>query len=336
MNPAFDLSNLKTHPIIAVALSVVLVLLPGCAARMAQQEIDTLKEHAIAIQQASEFMRLDRLKRNSKCRGAHETFAKLILAPLETEYRSSGPKLPDSQLQPVLDYIRHASIVQKYMDERKVTAETALTVMGDLVLPPALPPEIDPFNGCFLHLGRRLDKPATYQGGKLADNFIFYWQSRDWREDVQAGLNIWDKLLPPEKRTPFVRFLLDYSLALALTLNERQENSEITLLQAIKAGNAAGQYLFEQAKQYGAQLRDNLIRAKAQDDALLTTVAVGLGAVATAALVVASMDANYRIANAQTAMARAIQLQALQAPAPIQYNYTLPGRYGTQGYIYCR
>ena len=183
-------------------------------------------------------------------------------------------------------------------------------------------------------MGRPLDKPATYQGGKLADNFIFYWQSRDWREDVQAGLKIWDKLLPPEKRTPFIRFLVEYVLALTRTLQERAEKGEITLLQGIKAFNAGGQYLIEQAKQYGAQLKENLIRAKAQDDALLTAVAVGLGAVATAALVVNTYE-NYRIANAQTAMACAMQLQAVQVQAPIRCVYTLPGRYGSTGYVYC-
>jgi len=335
LNPPFELPKMKAHPKMALALSFLLVYLPACAARIAQQEIDTLKEQSIAIQQASEFMRLDRLKRNSQCRGAHDTFAKLILPPLETEFRSGSPKVPDSQLQPVLDYIRHAYIVQKYMDEKKVTAETALTVIGDLVLPPALPPEIDPFNGCMVLLGRRPDKPATYRAGKLADDFVFYWQSRDWREAVQAQLKIRDKFLPPEKRTPFVHFLFDYTLTLAGTLNEREEKGEITLLQSIKAGNAGGQYLIEQAKQYGAQLKENLIRAKAQDDALLTTVAVGLGAVATAALVVNTYE-NYRIANAQTAMARAMQLQAAQAQAPIRCNYTLPGRYDSTGYIYCR
>ena len=249
MNSSFWWPNMKRHPIIAVALSVLLVFLPACAARMAQQEIDTLKEQIIAMQQASEFMRLDRLKRNLKCRGAHETFAKLILPPLETDYRSSGPKLPDSQLQPVLDYIRHAYMVQKYMDEKKVTAETSLTVIGDLILPPALPPEIDPFNGCSLLLGRRLDKPATYQGGKLFDGFLFYWQPKDWREVDEAHLKILDKHLPPEKRTPFVRFVVDYILELSRTVNERADKGEITLLQLIKAGNAGEQYLMEQAKQ---------------------------------------------------------------------------------------
>jgi len=38
----------------------------------------------------------------------------------------------------------------------------------------------------------------------------------------------------------------------------------------------------------------------AQDDALLAMVSIGLGAVATAALVVSAVSANYRIANAQT------------------------------------
>jgi hypothetical protein len=90
----------------------------------------------------------------------------------------------------------------------------------------------------------------------------------------------------------------------------------------------------EQAKQHGAQLRENLNRAKAQDDALLTTVAVALGAVATAALVVNTYE-NYRIANAQTAGARAMLLQAAQPQVPIRCNYNLPGRYGSQGYIYC-
>jgi len=336
MNPSFELPIRKVRPNITFALSVLLVFLPACAARMAQQEIDTRKEHAIAILQAGELWRLDRIKRNSKCREAHATFAKLILPPLETEYRSSGPKFSDSQLQPVLDYIRHAYIVQKYMDERKVTAETALTVIGDLVLPPALPPEIDPFNGCIFKLGMPPDKPATYQGGKPADDFVFYWQPRDWREYNEALLNIFDKYLPPEKRTPFDHFLFDYTFTLSNTLMEREEKGDITLLQWIKAGNAGVEYLIEQAKQYAAQLRENLVRAKEQDNqTLLTAVAIGLGAVATAALVVNTYE-NYRIANAQTAMARAMELHAVQAQAPIQCHYTLPERYGSQGYINCR
>lgn len=321
----FGLSNTKPHSIIAAALSALLVLLPGCAARTAQQEIDTRKEHAIAMLKASEFIRLDRVDRNSKCRGADATFAKLI-----------RPPIPNPQLQPVLDYITHAYIMQKYMNEKKVTAETALTVMGDLVLPPWLPTEIDPFNGCIFDLGRPLDKPATYQGGKPADSFVFYWQSRDWRETNQAAIKIFEKFLPSENRTPFDHFVFEYAMALSNTLMEREEKGEITLLQWLKAGNAGVEYLIGQAKQHDAQLRENLISAKAQDDALLTRVAVGLGAVATAALVVSTIDANYRIANAQTSMANTMRLQALQAPAPIQCNYTLPGRYGTQGYIYCR
>jgi len=335
MNLSVELPRKKAHPIIAVALSVLLVFLPGCAARMAQQEIDTLKENALAMQKAAEFIRLDRLERNPKCQGAHATFAKLLRPLLETEYRNSGPRLPDSELQPTLDYIRHAYRVQKYMDEKKVTAEDALTVMGDLVLPPALAPQIDPFNGCIVFLGNPPDKPFT-QGGKTADDFVFYWQSKDWREEVQAVVKIWDKFLPHEKRTPFDHFKLDYVLTLFNSLTERFEKGEITLLQSIKAKNAGGEYLFEQAKQYGAQLRENLVRAKAQDEALLAAVAVGLGVVATAALVVASIDANYRIANAQTAMANTMQLQALQAQAPIRCNYTLPDRYGSPGYINCR
>lgn len=97
----FGLSNTKPHSIIAAALSALLVLLPGCAARTAQQEIDTRKEHAIAMLKASEFIRLDRVERNSKCRGADATFAKLIRAPI-----------PNPQLQPILDYITHAYIMQ--------------------------------------------------------------------------------------------------------------------------------------------------------------------------------------------------------------------------------
>ena len=222
------------------------------------------------------------------------------------------------------------------MNERKVTAETALTVIGDLVLPPVLAPEIDPFNGCMMLLGNPPDKPIAYQGGKPLDGLVFYWQSRDWREGNQAVMKILEKFLPHEKRTVFDHFVFDYSLKLSNTLMERGETGEITLLQLLKAGNAGLGYLFEQAKQYGAQLGQNLVRAKAQDEALLAAVAVGLGVVATAALVVSTVSANYRIANAQTAMANAMQLQALQAPAPIQCNYTLPGRYGTAGYITCR
>lgn len=121
-------------------------------------------------------------------------------------------------------------------------------------------------------------------------------------------------------------------MALSHTLNERTEKGELTLLQAIKALNAAGDYLAEQTKRHVAQLNENVIRAKAQDDALLATVAVGLGAVATAALVVSTYE-NYRIANAQTAMARTMQLQGAQAP--IHCVYTPPGRYGSAGYVYC-
>lgn len=47
---------------------------------------------------------------------------------------------------------RHAYAVHDYMEEKHVIAEIALTVMGDLVLPPQLPKEIDPFNGCILDL----------------------------------------------------------------------------------------------------------------------------------------------------------------------------------------
>ena len=125
-------------------------------------------------------------------------------------------------------------------------------------------------------------------------------------------------------------------MILSNTLMERLEKGEVTLLQWLKTGNAGVEYIREQGKQYGTQLRENLVRAKAQDDALLATVAVGLGVVATAALVVVAVDANYRIANAQSAMVNEMRLQALQAQAPIRCNYTLPGRYGSQGYIYCR
>ena len=179
------------------------------------------------------------------------------------------------------------------MNEKKVTAETTLTVMGDLVLPPALPTEIDPFNGCIFDLGRPLDKPATYQGGKPADSFVFYWQSRDRRETNQAAIKILEKFLPSENRTPFDHFVFEYAMTLSNTLMEREEKGEITLLQWLKAGNAGMEYLIGQAKQHDAQLRENLVSAKAQDDALLTRVAVGLGAVATAALVVSTIDANY-------------------------------------------
>ena len=108
------------------------------------------------------------------------------------------------------------------MNEKKVSAETALSVTGDLVYPPLLPPEIDPFNGCILDLGRPLDEPPTYRDGKLADNLVFYWQPReDWREVERGQLKILDKFLPPEKRTPFVHFLLDYHFELSRILNER-------------------------------------------------------------------------------------------------------------------
>jgi hypothetical protein len=211
----------------------------------------------------------------------------------------------------------------------------ALTVIGDLVLPRALTPEIDPFNGCMVLLGKPPDKPYTRQGGKPADDFVFYWQSRDWREGNQAVLKIWEKFLPSENRTPFDHFVFDYALTLSNTLMEREEKGEITLLQGLKAGNAGVAYLVEQAKQYGAQLRENLVRAKEQDNqTLLTAVAIGLGAVATAALVVNTYQ-NYRIANAQTAMARATELQAVQAQSPIRCTYTPPGRYGSPGYINC-
>ena len=139
------------------------LLFPGCAARMAQQEIDTFNEQVIAFQQASEFMRLEKLRRISKCRGAENIFTKL----------SQPGGVPDSQLNAVLDYLRHAYIVQKYMNEKRVTAETALSVMGDLVYPPLLPPEFDPFNGCILDLGVPLDEPPTYRGDKFADDFVF-------------------------------------------------------------------------------------------------------------------------------------------------------------------
>jgi len=55
------------HPIIVANLIFLLVSLSGCAARMAQQEIDALKEQSMAIGRAAEFMRLERLKLNSKC-----------------------------------------------------------------------------------------------------------------------------------------------------------------------------------------------------------------------------------------------------------------------------
>ncbi len=219
------------------------------------------------------------------------------------------------------------------MEENDVTAEKALAVVGDLVLPPQLPQEIDPFNGCILALGVLLDKPATDQGGETADDdFGLYWQSRDWREAEQANLKILDKYLPPETRTPFFRFLLEYRLALSPTLAERKDKGEITLLQWLKALNAGAQFLFEQAKQHVAQLNENLNRAKAQDDALLTAVAIGLGAAATTALAVVNTYENYRIANAQSAM----QMQALQAQSPIQCAYTQPGGYRSWGYVYCR
>jgi len=324
MNPSFWWQNMKPHPIIAVALSALLVFLPACAARMAQQEIDTLEEQRIADRQATAAMRLEYVKRDLKCREAEETFVKLIA------------QTSDPRLQPLLDYLRHAHQLRKYMEEKRVNVETALVVVGDLLLPPELPKEIDPFNGCILQLGSPSDKPAASQGGTLFENSVFYWGSRDWQEAEQIRSKIRDKFLPPEKRTPFVRFFYEYISALSRTLNERADKGEITLLQSIKASNAGWQYIVEQAKRHVAQLKENLVRAKEQDNqTLLTAVAIGLGVVATAALVL-NADANYRIANAQTAMANTMQLQALQAQAPIRCNYTLPGRYGTQGYIYCR
>ncbi len=58
---------MKANSPMALGLCIAIVFLPGCAARMAQQQIDTLKEQGIALQQAVEFMRLEALKRNSKC-----------------------------------------------------------------------------------------------------------------------------------------------------------------------------------------------------------------------------------------------------------------------------
>jgi len=190
------------------------------------------------------------------------------------------------------------------------------------------------FNGCLLLLNPSPNQPATSldQGGKLADDYVFYWQPRDWREAERVSMEILDKYLPRETRAPFIRFLFEYIMALLHTLNERTEKGELTLLQGIKALNASGEYLAEQAKRHVAQLNENLIRAKAEDDALLRTVATGLGVVATAAAAVAIADANYRIANAETARAAAAQAQAL---APIRCTYTLPGRYGSPGYVYC-
>jgi len=325
MNPLFELPNSKGHPIIGAALSVLLVFLAGCAARMAQQEIDTLKEQHIAVGQAWDLWRLEEIERNSKCRGAQDTFVKL------------SAQTQEPQVQPFFDYLRHAYVVQKYMDEKRVTAETALTVMGDLVSPPRPPKELDPFPGCMFVLGDPPERTVTYQQGqKFLDDLVFYWKSSDWRESEQARLTIRDKFLPPEKRTPFVRFLDEYISALTHMLNERAEKGEITLLQRINVINAAAEYLGQQMSLHDAQLKENLNRAKARDDALLATIAVGLGAVATTAALAVNTYENYRIANAQTAMARAMQLHALQAQAPIVCNYTLPARYGTQGYIYCR
>jgi hypothetical protein len=319
---------------VAVSLSSSLVFFPGCAARTAQQVIDSLKEQSIAMQGAVEFTRLERLKLNSKCRGAHDTFGRLISPPLEEEFRRSGPKFFDPRLQAVLDYVKHAYVIQRYMGEGKATAEASLALLGDLLLPPVLPPEVDPLNGCLLSLGPPPDTPRAYGGGKLADDYVFYWQSRDWREAERVSLKVFDRHLPPESRTPFVRFIFEYSLELTRTPNDRAEKGEFTLLQGIRAYNAGGQFLLEQAKRHGAQLKENLDRAKAQDDTLLATVAVGLGAVATAALAVNTYE-NYRIANAQTATARAVQLQSAQAQVPIRCSYNLPGRYGSQGYILC-
>ena len=178
-----------------------------------------------------------------------------------------------------------------------------------------------------------MSRPPT-GANKFADDFVFYWQPREDRREVERRqLKILDKFLPPEKRTPFFHFLFDYTFELSRILSERSEKGEITLLQGIKAANASMEYLRQQAQQYIAQLEANLVRAKVQDDALLTTVAVGLGAVATSALVVNTYQ-NYRIAKAQTAMARATEVQAAQVQTPIRCVYTPPGRYGT-GYINC-
>ena|SRR5215813_10785133 len=129
-----------------------LFFFPGCAARMAQQEIDTFNEQVIAFQQASEFMRLEKLRRISKCRGAENIFTKL----------SQPGGVPDSQLNAVLDYLRHAYIVQKYMNEKRVTAETALSVMGDLVYPPLLPPSSIRSMGVFwIWVCHSMSRPPT-------------------------------------------------------------------------------------------------------------------------------------------------------------------------------
>ena len=130
MQPPFGCSSMNGYPIIVANLIFLLVSLSGCAARMAQQEIDTLKEQAIALQQAREFIRLDRIKRNSKCREAHATLAKLILPSLETEHRSSRPKFPDSQLQPVLDYLRHAYIIQGTWKSERQPQKPPLLFLG--------------------------------------------------------------------------------------------------------------------------------------------------------------------------------------------------------------
>ena len=143
---------------------------------------------------------------------------------------------------------------QGVASEPAMSTPARLPLISGLVLPPALPTEIDPFNGCIFDLGRPLDKPATYQGGKPADSFVFYWQSRDWRETNQAAIKILEKFLPSENRTPFDHFVFEYAMTLSNTLMEREEKGEITLLQWLKAGNAGVEYLIEQGRQYGAQL----------------------------------------------------------------------------------
>lgn len=307
-----------------------------------------LSNRLLRFSKAVEFARLND-QPDPKCRGAEDTFKKLdaqtviFRDPIRARLKALGIEVPltveeqslaDPRLLAVLDYLRHAHSVRNYMEEKRVTAEQALMVLGDLVLPPPLPQEIDPFNGCLLLLDTPLN---TDQNVKIADRSVFSWQSRagDWREAKQTVTEIMDKFLPPETRTSFTRFIFEYAMEFSRVLSERLDKGEITLLQEIRALNAAAEYIAEQSNRHFAQLRENVIRAKAEDDALLTSIAVGLGTVATAAATVVIADANYRIANAETARAAAAQAQAL---APIHCVYTPPGHYGrwSAGYINCR
>lgn len=317
--------NLRARSLF-IRVWIAFTFLTGCAARTAQQVIDIQRDHAIALQHGAEITRLERLRRNSKCLSARAAFEKIDVKQVK-----------DPRVQAMVDYTKHTYSLQRYIVEKQTTAENALVVLGDLVVPPVLPKELDPFNGCVVLPGAPLEQPYKLPSGKASDNFIFYWQSRDWREDMQFALATFNKFLPAAERTTFDMFLLDYSLTLGNALQERLlDNGEITLLQYLRGGNAGIEYLRGQTLQYAEQLRGNLRRAKERDDQMLNTAAVALGGIATAALALAVVDSNYRIANAQSAAAVALRLQGLQAPTPIRCSYTVPGRYGTAGHITCQ